>query len=245
MKRLLGLTVLMTLIAVQTATTADGPAKRTPKEALQAFHDLIGSWRATGTPEGSKAQKQKGYWQETISWEWQFKGNDAWLTVAFEKGKYFVDGELRYVADKDHYQLKLQTTEKETIAFEGKLKEHVLTLERSDEKKKETQRMVISLLHNNRYLYHYEVKPEDRGSFTRVYQVGATKEGVAFANKDDSGPECIVSGGPAAMRVTYKGQTYYVCCGGCRSEFNANPEKYIKEYEEAKAKKDKEKPKSK
>jgi hypothetical protein len=38
-----------------------------------------------------------------------------------------------------------------------------------------------------------------------------------------------------------KGKTYYVCCSGCRSEFNANPEKYIKEYEEAKAKKESEK----
>jgi hypothetical protein len=32
--------------------------------------------------------------------------------------------------------------------------------------------------------------------------------------------------------VSYKGKTYYVCCGGCRDAFRAEPEKFIKEYEE-------------
>ncbi len=31
------------------------------------------------------------------------------------------------------------------------------------------------------------------------------------------------------MRVTYNGKEYYVCCSGCREEFKADPEKYIKE----------------
>jgi YHS domain-containing protein len=38
------------------------------------------------------------------------------------------------------------------------------------------------------------------------------------------------------MPVTYKGQTYYVCCTGCRDAFNETPEKYIKEFLERKAK---------
>ena len=40
---------------------------------------------------------------------------------------------------------------------------------------------------------------------------------------------------PVHGKVTYKGKDYYVCCSGCRDEFKANPEKYIKEAE-AKAK---------
>ena len=43
------------------------------------------------------------------------------------------------------------------------------------------QRLVVSLLHSNRYLYRYDVKPADHTTFTQVYQVGATKEGAAFA----------------------------------------------------------------
>jgi YHS domain-containing protein len=37
-----------------------------------------------------------------------------------------------------------------------------------------------------------------------------------------------VSGGAANIAVSYKGKTYYVCCTGCKDEFNANPEKYTK-----------------
>jgi YHS domain-containing protein len=229
--------LLVLLVSVSAAPTADAP-KKSPKEALRAFDSLIGSWRGTGQPH-SKADKQK-FWQETIAWEWQFKKDDVSLKCAFEKGKYFTEGQLRYLPDKDIYQLALTTTDKETLRFEGKLKDHVLTLERTDEQKKETQRLVINLLHDNRYLYHYEFKPQDKGVFTRVYQVGCTKEGVPFASSGQPERECIVSGGAGTMAVMYKGKTYYVCCSGCRSEFNANPEKYIKEYEEAKAKKEKE-----
>jgi YHS domain-containing protein len=41
--------------------------------------------------------------------------------------------------------------------------------------------------------------------------------------------------------VLYKGKTYYVCCSGCRDAFKDDPEKYIKEFEERKAKEAKEK----
>lgn len=230
---LIGLTVLV--------QAADTPGAKSAKDALKPFNELIGSWKALGVPEGTREQKQKGLWNETIQWEWQFKGQDCWLTVEFGKGKYFVDGQLRYLPAKDQYQLTLTTLDKETLVFTGALKQHILALERQDEKKQETQRVVISLLHDNRYLYHYEVKAAEKFSFSKQYQVGATKQGVPFAvGAGESGPECVVSGGPPVTKVAYKGQTYYVCCGGCRDAFKEEPEKYIKEYEERKAKEAKE-----
>jgi len=83
------------------------------------------------------------------------------------------------------------------------------------------------LLHGNRYLYQLATKPKDAKNFTRVYQVGATKEGEPFAEAN-KGPECIVSGGRGTMSVNFHGKAYYVCCSGCKDEFNADPEKYIK-----------------
>jgi hypothetical protein len=230
----IGLTTLF-LLALH-LNAADAPAKRSPKEALQAFNSLIGSWKATGTPEGTREEKQRGFWIETVRWEWQFKGGDAWLTVAFDKGKHFRKGELRYLPEKDLFQLRLETAAQETLRFEGPFKDGRLTLDRRDEDKKQDQRLTVSLLHANRFLYHYQVKPLQSGLYTKLYQVGATKEGVPFAAGDGK-PECIVSGGLGTMAVTYKGQTYYVCCSGCRSAFNEEPERYIKEYEESKAKK--------
>ena len=32
----------------------------------------------------------------------------------------------------------------------------------------------------------------------------------------------------AAGKSVYKGKTYYFCCGGCKPQFDKNPEKYIK-----------------
>ena len=128
--------------------------------------------------------------------------------------------------------------DKASQTFVGGLtdKDKVLTLTRTDGPKDEEQRLVFSLLHHNRHLYRLEARPAGTTvAFTLKYQVGATKEGVAFADVP-KGPECIVSGGLGTMKVSYKGKDYWVCCSGCRDEFKDNPEKYIKDAE-AKAKK--------
>jgi YHS domain len=239
MKRLPLLGVLLASVCLPAFLRGDDPApKRTPKEALQAFNDLIGSWRGTGQPQqGTKEERDKNFWQETIAWEWQFKDKDAWLKVKFDKSKYFDGGELRYLPDADRYQLTLRPLDKkEPLVFEGQLKDKRLTLERTDEAKKETQQIVVSLLHFNRYLFRYEVKSGDQTLFTALYQVGATKEGVPFAGGDGK-PECVVSGGLGTIAVMYKGKTYYVCCSGCRDAFKDDPETFIKEFEAKQAKK--------
>lgn len=230
--------VLLALSRVALAS-ADPPetGPRTPKEALRVFHDLIGSWRAAGNPEGSLAEKQKGFWTETLAWEWQFKGKDAWLKVEFQNGKHFAKGELRYLPEKSHYQLALKTTAGDTQTFTGLFKDRRLTVERVEESSRETHRLVLTLLHANRFLYRYEVRPEGRPLFALRFQVGATKEGVPFAAAGSVQPECVVSGGRGTTPVIYNGKTYYVCCSGCRDAFRDEPEKYIREYEEAQAKK--------
>ena len=235
MNRPLLLGSLLLAALAPAAVADDGAPKCTPKEALHAFNDLIGSWRASGEPFGTREEKQKGFWQETIAWQWQFKGDDAWLSATFDKGKYFTSAELRDLPDDDRYQLTLHTAAKDDLTFKGALDDHRLTVERTDDKTGETQRLVVSLLHANRYLYRYDVKPADHTTFTQVYQVGATKEGGSFASVDD-GPECVVSGGHGTISTVYKGKTYYFCCTGCRDAFGDNPEKYIKEFAERKAK---------
>jgi hypothetical protein len=233
--------VILTLLL----TGADNPkteTAKTAKDALQPFNVLIGSWRGAGAPEGTQAERAAGAWSETAAWGWQFKDKDAWLAVNFDKGKHFTKGELRFTPDKDEprFTLTLTTPDKSTATFAGKLtdKDKVLTLTRTDGPATEEQRVVFNLLHHNRHLYRFETRPAGTTvAFEKKWQVGATKEGVPFADVP-KGPECIVSGGLGTMKVTYKGKEYYVCCSGCREEFKDNPEKYIKEFEE-KAKKKK------
>jgi hypothetical protein len=212
-----------------------------PKEALQPFNVLVGSWKGSGAPEGTKEERAAGAWEERVTWEWKFGDQNAWLAVTFDKGKHFAKGELRYTPEKDakrpRFTLTLAAPDKSTATFVGGLDEKgkVLTLTRTGGPAGEEQRLVFSLLHHNRHLYRLESRPaRTTVAFERKWQVGATKEGVAFADVP-KGPECIVSGGLGTMKVTYKGKDYYVCCSGCRDEFKANPEKYIKEAE-AKAK---------
>lgn len=221
----------------------DKPAQRTPKEALQALQILIGSWHGTGLPEGTREEKQKGLWEETIRWEWQFKDQgkekdkDVFLKATFDKGKYLATGELRYLPEKDLYQLTATTPAKDKLVYEGQLKEKNLILDRTDEKTKEQQRLTITLLHENRYLYKYAVKAPEKPTFKPLYQVGATNTAEPFAATDHS-KDCVVSGGKGTIPVTYMGKTYYVCCSGCKDAFNDDPGKYIKEFEE-RQKKDK------
>src|SRR5262249_20378802 len=153
----------------------------------------------------------------------------AWLKFTIAKGQHLTGGELRYLPDSGRYRMTVQTPAKETLTFEGTLEKKRLVLERTDAKKKETQRLVFNLFHSNPYVYRQEVKAADKPLFRGLYEVGCTKEGVPFV-AGDGRPECIVSGGLGTIKVSYKGQTYYVCCGGCRAEFNDDPEKYIREY---------------
>jgi hypothetical protein len=208
------------------------PQKKDPRKALRVFQDLIGSWKGTGLPYGTRAERDRGMWQEKIAWQWQFKGKDAWLRADLDKGKHFSRLDLRYLPAGDSYRLEAVTADKVTVSFEGKLDKRRLTLDRQDPKTKQTHRLVFSLLHSNRYLVRYDRREPEQTAFSQVYQVGCTKQGVAFAT-ETRGPECIVSGGLGTIQVTHKGKTYYVCCTGCRDAFKDDPEKYIKEHEEA------------
>jgi YHS domain-containing protein len=206
-----------------------------PRELLQPLNVLVGVWNAGGSPEGSREEKQKGHWTETLDCQWKFKGDDAWIEVKFEKGKYFARAEIRPDREANRFTLKMETASQETWNFQGILKDTTLLFERTDEKSKESQKLTFSLLHDNRITYRFESKPAGKTFFTKLYTVGATKEGEEFAKVGVSERECVVSGGTGSTTVTYKGKTYYVCCSGCRDEFNASPEKYVTAFEKKRA----------
>ncbi len=226
MVRLKWLAVLLpAFICVSFGHSESPSSEKNPREALKPFNNLIGNWKGTGIPYGTRSQAQKGFWIENQEWSWKFKGDDSWLEVNFDKGKYFLGGELRYLPKSKEFSLELKTKDNQMVTYKGKLQDKTLSLKRVDGPAK--SRLVFRFLHSNRYLYRYDEIPADRNLYQRIYQVGVTKKGVPFV-KGDGRPECIVSGGLGTTAVTYKGETYYVCCGGCRDEFYANPEQYVK-----------------
>ena len=222
--------ILLVLLMAAFVIRAEEPEKADPRKALQPFNSLVAPWKGTGVPDGTREDKEKGFWTEMVTWQWQFDKDDAWLQAKFDQGKYFLRGELRALG-KDRYKFTIETKANETVIFEGELKDNKLTLDRIDAKTKESQRLTFRLLHSNRITYSYETKADGKAAFVRKYQVGLTNQNVPFANNGATGPECIVSGGLGTMQVSYKGKTYYVCCSGCRDEFKANPDKYIAEFD--------------
>lgn len=235
-------------VALALVVPVADPAPMTAKDALKPFNLFVGKWKGTGVPDAVGGTKAKEFWTETVEWVWQFKGDDVWLAAAFEKNPRYASAELRYDTVKKHFKFEITTTDKKTLTFTGTLtpgkgKEQLLTLDRTDDATKITERLVFTLLHYNRYLYRLETKSAGAASFARQFQVGVTKEGEGFADVP-KGPECVVSGGLGTSRVTHAGKTYYVCCSGCRDAFKDDPDKYVKEFE-AKQKKDAEKKKEK
>lgn len=224
------LTLLLTAVASAPLRADEAPTARTPKEGLQPLHALVGSWRVTGELlQGTTQERRQGSWLEKVSWEWRFKGDDAWLVGTVHGGRHYASCEIRYLPDVDRYRLTLGTTSKERVVFEGSLGQRRLVVETAGTKGP-SQRLTLHLLHANRYLCRFEERPAGKTVYRQLYRVGATKEGVPFASAE-SQPECIVSGGLGTSTVMYKGKTYYVCCSGCRDAFNEEPEKFIKEFE--------------
>jgi YHS domain-containing protein len=191
--------------------------------------DFIGVWNLVGTPkDGTK----KGDWKEKVSWGWKFKGDDAWLVADFGegKGKYFTAGELRFDPAKKKYVLTMTAADKTEQVYEGELKAGELKAERKDAKTGDVYRVTLNTAAEGvRFQVRLAKQDGGKGAFSDVFFMNGDKEGEKLAGGGGpKKPECIVSGGAASMAVSYGGKTYYVCCGGCRDEFNANPEKYIK-----------------
>jgi hypothetical protein len=230
MKRFIALSVLLgsSLLAIR---ADENKEKSTSKEALQAFNDFIGTWKGSGEPKPNS----KDFWSETLSWKWRFKGDDAWLVMKIDNGKFFKGAELRYLPDKKRFQLTATNKDGKKLVFAGVLKDDILTLDRVDQEKRETQRIKMNLAAEGaRFIYRVEHRPAARTVFYPDFQVACTKEGESLGGEEKK-VECIITGGLGKIAVSYKGQTYYVCCTGCKDAFEENPEKFIKAYEARKA----------
>ena len=198
------------------------------KKALQDIQEFVGQWNMDGQVKvGAKSES----WKEKAEWSWKFDKptGDAWFVAKFEKGKFYTGGELRYVPAKKKFQLTLTPVAGAAQVFEGEAKNGTLTFTRKDEGTGDVYRMKLDTKAEGvRMGTLVEKQEKGKGPYTEVFKQNGTKEGESFAGGAKK-PECIVTGGAGTMQVSYGGKTYYVCCSGCRDEFNANPEKIIKE----------------
>jgi hypothetical protein len=228
-----GLLAGFVLTAAWAAETPD-PKEAAAKEALQEVGDFVGDWKGSG--EG-KVDGKNQFWKETLSWGWKFKDGRAWLALEAKDGKEFTGGKLTYAPDRKVYRLTTTDKAGKEQVYEGKLTRGKLVLNGTDKATGDVHRLTIyTLADGARMIVQTEVQSKGRGLFSTTAKVAASKEGVSFAGGGGKKPECVVTGGLGTRQVSYMGKTYYVCCSGCADEFNADPKKYVEEYEKKKKK---------
>jgi hypothetical protein len=207
----------------------DSEAQEARMEALRELNDFIGEWKGTGEPDKARPAASD-LWSESITWAWRFKGDDAWLNLQIKNGKLYKSGDLRFLPDKKVYQLEMVDKKDSKLVFQGELKDGFLTLLREDPKSKETQRVVMNTAGDGvRFIYNVAHKPANRTTYLKDFKVAGNKEGESLGAKEKK-IECVVSGGLGTIPVSFKGETFYVCCSGCKDAFNEEPEKYVKKF---------------
>ncbi len=238
MRRFIALGFLLSLLVP--ALAADAGDKFEAKEALKELQEFIGSWKGTGGPDKPRPTPGDPVWNENISWAWRFRGDDAWLHMEVKDGKLFKSAELRFLPTKKLYQLTATDKDGKKLVFQGKIEREVLKLERINPETKATEQITLNTAaEGDRFIYRIAHKNEGTTLWRKDYLIAFTREGVSLG-KVDKKNECVVSGGLGTIAVSYKGETYYVCCSGCADAFRENPEKYINEFKAKKAGKKKE-----
>lgn len=234
MRRFIALGFLIALLVP--ALAADDDDKSDPKEALKELQEFIGGWKGNGGPDKPRPGPRDPVWSENINWVWRFKGSDAWLAMNVKDGKLFKSAELRYLPQKKLYQLSaIDKKNSKKLVFEGKIERETLKLERTNPDTKATEQITMNTAaEGDRFIYHIAHKNEGTTIWRKDYLVAFTREGVSLG-KVDKKNECVVSGGLGTIAISYKGETYYVCCSGCADAFKENPEKYVNEYKAKKA----------
>ncbi len=200
---------------------------------LKPYAGLVGSWRGSGLVRRGSA---KGAWTEQAKWSWKLDSKSAGLVLDVEKGRHLKSATLKAESDKA-FSLTAVLADDAERTFRGATNERgTLALVADPRPATGLARITLTPLHDTRLVVLFEAHGDRPDRFVRLGEVGYTREGAAFA-LGDSAPECIVTGGRGTIEVSHKGQTYYVCCTGCRDLFNQDPQAMLAEYRQRKKEK--------
>ena len=203
------------------------------RAALKPFQILLGRWNGLSRKAVTDHPEHPGLW------------------MLSETSGYVRNGRLTYLPSVDQFEFSAVDPEGIQRTFRGTFSEPVRDVA-GDEKKLqrtfklqltepqanasgEQWRITLNQQENNRYILEVDRK---RGSspFTRVDTVHTQREGTSFAlSESDYGEKtCIISQGLGTISVSYQGQTFWVCCSGCKAAFEDDPAKWIAKWEERK-----------
>jgi hypothetical protein len=222
--------------------------------ALKPLQVMLGKW------EG-KTRKPTGDFSavDYPSWVWDFKTDPTQpaLVMSSQEGNpYLKSARLTFDGAHERYRLESVAGTGEERTYEGSFSEkprledvdgdtvpdqlYKLELtEVTDGAPKEAWRLVFNQQQNNRYLMEVYRKRGQR-DFRRHDTVANQRSETSFAQKDDDYGKrtCIITQGLGTITVSFQGQTYYVCCSGCKATFEDDPQKWIARFKKQQAMKD-------
>jgi len=224
------------------AGAAQGDFSEAELAQLQPFQVLLGNWRWV-------TQKKFGNFPKTgedARWIWDFqkKSGHPALVARSDDHPYFRELALLSLGD-DRYEVRTQLVDGSSRVLkgtwldghepremaDGKILQRTfkLALDQVTPEEGDQWQMTLNLLDNDQYL----VEIKRRASATATPQAFDTirqqRIGTSFAvaQSDNPGPKCIVSGGLGTMTVSFDGKNYPVCCSGCASAFNDDPQRWL------------------
>lgn len=229
------LTLLIVLTSIVASAADKSPINEADVKALGEWQTYVGGWRGAGQPQRGST---KGAWSETSDWAWKYTADHASIEFVSEGAKHIASGEIAPTKETGVYMLTLLAVgDKQPGTFTGRKNDagHFV-FERSDAPAESVARITFrQVAENNRLLVLYERRPAGESRYVRIAEIGYTRQGIQFASGSD-GPECVVTGGRGTITVKHEGQTYYVCCTGCKDLFEADPAGILAEYKAKKAK---------
>jgi hypothetical protein len=198
------------------------------KTALAELNPLVGQWRGVGQPQrGSRL----GAWTEQSTWVWDFAGKKTAVRYEVAGGKILKLAVVTYDPKSETYELEATLADDSRRLYSGKLENDRLVLDSAADDAGDVHRISVTRLNPKRTLVLFEKCRANSDRFTRVAEVGYTRAGTSLAEEGAGGAQCIVTGGAGTIPVQYKGQTYYVCCTGCKQAFDDDPEGIIADYQ--------------
>ncbi len=229
---LAALTLCACAIALAVPAGAADKKDLTEKAALQKVGEYVGEWKANGK---TKLTGKETFWKETLTMGWKFKDGNSAIALEIKDGKFYNSGLIKYDLEKKVYKLVIIDKDKKEVPFDGTFVKGNLIFTRTDAESGDVQKLTLyTIADGARMVMKSEVQSKGKGLFSEQFSLAGNKEGESFAGGGSKKPECIVTGGAGTMAVAFGGKTYYVCCSGCREEFDANPKKYVDLFEKSK-----------
>lgn len=219
--------------------------KSSPDSQKKALAELVGKWRLTGQPRrgssaGAWSTKAEVLWRKSIIdsnislQQLELSNGDIfflipesplWKEVAVSLGNSADSSPSVSARNSDNGKVEhlfpLPSDQVDRFIFSTK------HLDSSDGL---NQRWTFQRRSSNRWTILVETKPTASSVWSRLIELGMTREGTTIALGDGQ-KKCVVTGGLGEIEVMVSGRTVFVCCSGCREALLDDPEAFLPKIE--------------